>query len=439
MAIQLRAQNDLPTLRIVLSGAAARDPTVLFQVARGGATPVEVARCPLRDLGLPPLIEGPESFTRELRIAPAIISQLRTAVASLGFSPIPPIKSLWLELPGPRGYLYLLPWELLLAPLNRTVLRLPNFILRPKVHSEKLQVFVAVLDSTTGVDGAVRRICRAWHQHADRPVDIHVFAGAVVYEKLRHTAGSDRNLVLHNPYQAKPRSEDAWLNWVLDSVQGRAFDVVQVISPGTLTGDRGGVVLPIDPAATSPIRRVIDGSELVTFSSRVGAWALVLTAVSKKSCLPGLLETADTFARARPGVVMVQQLRAGPDHIDIDRGIQLICGSPEKITTSLPGITCWAHPSFVDEQRLDLGLAATGETSLLQASTMQVLAEPDTPAWVAAGSRILENRQSQWLRTGDTNSAAEPAADADAIAALNSVAGLLNRHVTNFLADRDKP
>lgn len=136
---------------------------------------------------------------------------------------------------------------------------------------------------------------------------------------------------------------------------------------------------------------------------------------------------------------MVQQLRAGPDHIDIDRGIQLICGSPEKITTSLPGITCWAHPSFVDEQRLDLGLAATGETSLLQASTMQVLAEPDTPAWVAAGSRILENRQSQWLRTGDTNSAAEPAADADAIAALNSVAGLLNRHVTNFLADRDKP
>src|SRR5262245_3565743 len=136
----IRSDHDLPTLRIMLDPRPAAGEAV-FQVVRGRGAPVEVTRCLVSELGLPESLLGRESVhDQELRLPERVLAALGPAIDSLGSSPIEPFSALWLELPSPRGFLYVVPWERLLASLNRSVFRLPNHLVRPQAQQQRLEV-----------------------------------------------------------------------------------------------------------------------------------------------------------------------------------------------------------------------------------------------------------------------------------------------------------
>ena len=140
--MQIRSDLGLPTLRILLDPARTTS-AVVFQVVRGRDTPQEVVRCTLEDLGLPENLTGSDSVRdSRLTVPPWVLDTLTTAAADLGPSPMAPEAALWLEFPSPRGFLYVVPWERLLAPMGRSMFRLPNHLVRPQAPASALEVAI---------------------------------------------------------------------------------------------------------------------------------------------------------------------------------------------------------------------------------------------------------------------------------------------------------
>src|SRR3954468_9119173 len=145
MAMQVRSDNDLPTLRILLNPNRSSFTEAVFQVVRGRDEPREVARCTVRELGLPEEMSGSRPVDdRALTVPAAVLQALQAAVPTVGPSPLNPPSALWLEFPSPRCYLYLMPWERLLESLGRSLFRRPNHLVRPQAPGPTLEVAICV-------------------------------------------------------------------------------------------------------------------------------------------------------------------------------------------------------------------------------------------------------------------------------------------------------
>ncbi|RIJ77754.1 hypothetical protein D1871_05830 [Nakamurella silvestris] len=429
MAQQIRSDNDLPTLRIVMERPST-GPVAVFQVTRGPRDPVTVGRISLRELGVPAVIDGADSVRSIGALPKALLLDLRSAVAGVGLSPSFPASALWLEIPAPRGYLYLLPWERLLAPLNRTLIRLPNYLLHPQAPGENLTVVIAVLDSGRSTEKAVLQLCSAWTKNSHRRVRIHVFADFLAFGSLRRSLGRVAEVTLHNPFPGASTEVDPWLTWISRSLGNIAVDVVQVLAPGTFTRDRGGVALPVQPGNWDGERQVVAGEELALFTTRLGAWCVALAATGRDSCVPALIEMADVLARSGPLVLLVQDLVGRSTGREMDRGVALVCGERSRVTEPLPATTCWVHPQFLGDGGgpADRGVDVDGTSTMVKSATTEMLGRADTPAWLAVGTRYLEGRQAGWLPTQAGSGTGEPLNDPEALDALGAVGRLLDRH-----------
>ena len=467
----LRQGYDLPVLRISCRPGNPNVPGVaVFEAIRGTDAPQPVAECPLHELRAPARIADlPPPGAPPLRdadfVLPAeILAQIRRAAEEMGSSPTPPHRALWLDVTPPRGLLYLLPWERLLAPMGRPVLRLPNFLLQPRSSAETMQVVVCAPDAEgASADGrigpaqartsarTVVRICRDWARETGVRVQLHVFANPAVFRELRDQPGFDNEVTLHDPYQFKEPAQsglvsDPWLGWVRDALAGAAVDVVHVLTPGCLVNGRGGVPLLQGSAAEDRWRRIVGATELTAFLGELGAWGLLLTGLGRRLTMPGLRELADTVSRQMPGVVAVHEL--ADDDRQFAAAAELVAGTAADLTAALSAVTCWVHPAFSPVSHDDqdrLMVAASGHSILLGSNTRELLDRAATPSWLAAGSRFLETQQSLWL--GDPGMQAGPPSaapsggsgagttDADVAAALGSVAALLDRHAAAYLAD----
>jgi hypothetical protein len=93
---------------------------------------------------------------------------------------------------------------------------------------------------------------------------------------------------------------------------------------------------------------------------------------------------------------------------------------------------CCSHPSFVAFPEDEVPMCGSdGTSTLLAETTRHVLAQDDTPAWVAAGARSLEALQARMIPTdGD-------APDPAALDALHAVSKLFDEHVQAFAPPRD--
>lgn len=447
----VRSEHDLPTIRVGL-GRSRRGAEVVFEVVRGRGIAQPVASCFVEELGLPPRVSGSSSVAESRFVLPdRVLQSLGPAIEAVGPSQAPD-QAIWLELPSPRGYLALVPWELIFAPLHRPVLRLPYYTLRPRASDQTLEV--AICASTPhgrtpfSAAAALDRAARAWLARAQHDVTVHLFADAAsVDETSQRTRALGSHVVVHdirteNPAQhakeSPRRSSDVrslWLVWIRDALGGQALDGVHLIAHGFLSGDRGAVALastPLhDPEAAS---RFVDVTELTAFLSQIGASSLVLSGPEGNYCPAGLRALGDAVALARPGVSVVHELGLDSDCAQLSDAIGMIFGGEKSAdwhSLELPAITCWAHPQFLefpDDDQSSPQMTVYGSSSLLGPTTIDVLDAAATPAWVAAGARSLENQQAQWMQS-------DPGArlDQEAVAALQSVSELLDKHVRDDL------
>ena len=453
MAMQIRSDLDLPTLRILIDPQRTSFTEAVFQVVRGRDTPSEVTRCSLRDLGLPNTLTGLRPVDDDRLTVPGnVIAAMQQGVSGLGPSPLPPESALWLEFPSPRGFLYIAPWERLLEPLGRSMFRLPNHLVRPYAPGRTLEVAVCasapMAKSAFMPTQILEPLAAQYLQKTGRAVTVHVFTDESWFAAVRALFNDSglQGVVVHDPAEAagyeKPgraarvgtsaQLSSPWLLWMRDAMGGKALDFVHFVSHGYLSGDRGAIAVATSPTVNTDQQwsRFIGSVELNTFLSQVGAWGLVLTGPYDNFSEVGLRELADAIALIRPGITMTHDFEQDPECGQIGLVLQTVLAPGTTLDRPLPATTCWVHPRFVEfpeEYRDDLHLNADGSSAFVGGATKEALADSGTETWVASAARVLETQQMRWL-PDSTDVSTDPAA----VTALRNVADLVERHVSRM-------
>ncbi|MFJ1704888.1 hypothetical protein [Kitasatospora sp. NPDC088346] len=455
MAVHLRAEHDLPALRIRLAGAGrARPARVGFQAVRGLKAPIAAVTCTAAELGLPSTLAPTDQLPDEgFRLPDTVVHALRPALDALGPAAGPPQNAVWLEVANPRGYLHLAPWERMLAPLDRPVLRLPHHVLRAQPPSDTLEIAICAGSPPAGhatfltTADLLEQLTGLWIRHSGHHVRIHLFTDLACHAEVAGWATCmSPYLVVHDPHDAVrfmgPRGAsltadpgelvNPWLRWIRDALQHRALDVIHIVSDGYLTAGRGAMAIAGTPLL-GPDRApstFVGSAQLCTLLAQVGAWCLVVSGAPGNPSGAGLRELADAVAAARPGLVIVDEHDRDRDGGQLAATVDMVVGGGPAVTGAMPGVVCWAHPRFVDSPGSPaLLLTEDRRSTLIGGATQNSLVGDSTPAWVASGTRYLEAQQSAWMP--DSPDAAE--VDPDAAAALKSVSSLLERHVRRHL------
>ncbi len=450
MAAAIRSALGLPALRILLDPARTDFTQAVFQLVWGRDTPREVARCSIRDLGLPDALVGMRPIVdHTLRVPPDVLASLQVSVPEFGPSPMPPENALWLEFPSPRGSLYMMPWERLLEPLGRSLFRLPNHLVRPQAPGQNLEVAICasapVAKASFIAPSIVRLLADQYLSSTNHDVTLHLFTDADAYPDLAAAVADHGDRVFtYNPAAAssyeRPRRTSSvgaaarlsnpWLLWMRDALQGRPLDFVHFVTHGYLFGDRGAIAVATAPTENIDQRssRFISAAEINTFLSQVGAWGLTLTGPPMNFSEAGLRGLADTIALMRPGIAMIHDANLDGSGEQFGLCLRTVVAREDVLDRPLPSVTCWVHPAFVEFRggdHEDLHLNADGSSAFVGPATIDALSGGETQAWVASASRALEIQQVRWLPDSP-----EQPADPAAVAALRNVAELVERHVS---------
>lgn len=446
MAELVRSGYDLPTLRAQLDRTSREQAKVVVDfVWHDNAVPVMTIDP--NALGVPDKIASARDLEeKRFKITPGLADAIARIVPPPADAP-----SLWLELPFPRGYLHLVPWERLLSPvLRRPLRRLPNFTLRPQASGNSLRVLLCasqpVAKSPFPAGELVVEAARCWTDTLEHRVAVHVFGDVTVADHARLALRGHSDVTVHDPYEAAsfplPRRtrgleetadevSNPWLLWMESAAQGVAADVVHFVGHGYLSGDEGALALASSPVVNTDTRwaRFIGVTQLSEFMCRVGAWSLALTGAPYNFSLAGLRDLADGTALVNPGVAFVHDADLDRELGELKAGLRMIYAD-DTPHASLPSLTSWSHPASVDypEEPPSTLLDVDGASTLFSEATQQVLAREETPAWVAAGARAFETLQADWFPD------ALAPADPDAVAALERISAIFDQHVQTHVA-----
>jgi hypothetical protein len=456
--------HDVPVLRVHVrsSETPGAGATAVFEVLHGSHPPVTIAELATSQLGLPDLIQSTHDVVEDRLQIPETLQ--RMLVGTLNQATADPDPVCLLDLPAPHGYLHLFPWErLLAADLKVPMVRLPRYELVPRAKWPLLVTIVAgcsprrpPFSVAAMVDDAVKHWRGAYRDH-DLTIDIFVPASEV--ETVRHAldeeereeqeqSSATHEITIHEP----PDNADiGWRTWVGSALEGRAVDVLHLIGHGCFAGERGLFLLPrilsklperrvaVDgenhEMASELQERSIDSSDLCASLTRMGAWALLVTAPAENDSPAALRDLSTAVTETRSGVVMLHQYSAAADtHDQAEESFRMLTGQVRGVR--MPDISCW-HPViaawFIKGEGSGalsaVGSALTepdGTTALIDAATASVLAAPNAPAWVASGTRTLETLHAQLL--GSASSPPNP----DAVEALRSVSASFNQQVLEW-------
>jgi hypothetical protein len=432
MAAIVRSENDLPTLRAHLR--RERQPVAVLEVLRGSGAGREVATVPTAALGLADWIRSARDVVESFfTVPPEVAEAVRTGLELVSRHED---RAFWLELPPPRGYLHLVPWERLLSPvLDRPLLRLPHFTLRPQAPGPSLRVVLAAGRSSSKppfpVVETVEQLTVLW-QAIHHQVDLEVFVTGDDARAVQERLSGQAAVTVHDLDDLAGSSEsapDGWLGWVESALAGRAADVVHFVAHGMLLGEHGALTLPGIRSSAAELPGTVGSVELCAALDRIGAWSLLISAPPRNHCPAGLRDLADAVAQARPGVVALHELDVphGAGIADTFGPVLRMIYDGVSATAPTPGLVCWTHPAFAAFPDNELPLCRSdGTSALIAEATNSVLAQADTPAWVAAGTRTLEALQARVIPTDGR------AADPQAVAALEAVSKLFDEHVRAF-------
>ncbi|MEO8125156.1 MAG: hypothetical protein ABI633_14005 [Burkholderiales bacterium] len=339
MAVKIATENGLVTLRVRVQPRARGISAVLQLVSYVEGTARELSSWWLDStmLGLPARLSSQWLPTRKLPLA--VTDGLRAGLEALGLAPGLP---LWLHLVKPYGFLGALDWETALVPeLGRPLLRLPDFLERPRENRAVLDVAVVCsepvseprLNPPQVLQDVVDAVLTGSRRSRTR---IHIFPDEVYYDSLRIGFAGEPRVAVHDPQGAQvhgvlPRGNGAgvnapgdksselqspWLKWMRDSMKGRSLDAVHFVAHGFVADQRPALALAESPLANRDRRdaRYVGVGEVAAFLTQVGAWSAVFSSPPANYSEAGLRLLADTLAQTRPGPVLYHTLGApGPD------------------------------------------------------------------------------------------------------------------------------
>lgn len=459
MAFQIIRKYGLVALRVRVQPVERGVKVRLQLVSHIGGAEQEVASWLLgsTELHLPTRLTAQWPPTRQL--PDAVLAEIGASLQALGLAePLP----LWLHLVKPYGWLGALDWESALAPLGRSVLRVPDFFEQPRENREVLNVAVVCSEPVSqpqlNPPQVLEYIVHSVLHGSTRPrTTIHVFPDLRYHAQLSMRFASEPRVVVHDPKGARAHCEQRhsnlgdhhaelrspWLKWMRDSMKGRSLDAVHFVCHGYVADQRPAICLAESPLFNGDWRdaRYVGVAELASFLTQTGAWSAIFSSPPSNYSEAGLRLLADSIAQARPGPVMFHMLAApGVDPL-LAQTYGFLYARQPSAAPSGAGWFAYCQPEIVARlQRPDAGSRRYG--SALNVNRM--LLEQGMPArkatrgggaatmaapaasWVSAAQRYVEQQTLQLQRQSGEDDATGAAVNAEierTLAQLQAIVG----------------
>lgn len=452
MAILIARNHELATLRVGVRLERNKPYALAELVSYAGGSPevVDGWKLDSHDLGMPTRLTPEWQPTRQLPWW--MVDALSRAIDRIDLAAGIP---LWLHLVKPYGFLGAVDWEAaLIFWLGRPVLRLPDFLERPRENRDVLDVALVcsepVSEPRLNSAEVLETIARAALNGSPRPrTTVHIFCDETHVSAIRARCADDPRIVVHDPEGARVHGvqqrggvdgselrelQSPWLLWMRDSMKGRALDAVHFVCHGFVADQKPAIALAESPLSNRDRRdaRYVGVGELATFLTQTGAWSAIFSSPEHNFSEAGLRLLADTLAQTRPGPVLFQ--RMSPDSgLGLEELYRFLY-APEasrvpkqNVWRNVPWQTDWfayCQPAIVEAQKtkaaerpwpagsaLDLNAALfthnlAAERPLLRLRTRRGAAPPavpipppDLPSWVSAAQRYVEQATQQLRRS----------------------------------------
>ncbi len=326
MAGTIRDEYRLPALRFSMQ-FVKREPFVQIR-AYYGRDKLEEVSVPAAEIGINERLSVRAYQNVEFRLPRHHIQKLADALSGRT-----DLEAVWLQIDRSAGFLAVVPWERLLAPvIPGAILRIPNFLVDPAFIEGPLEIvicasapaakeFYPVADFTISL---IERIQQAVVQGTD----IHVFSDRDAFHSLRARFAHGGETLPHrvsvyNPERAgqfgsggseiseSDRLQSPWLRWIETELGGRSIDAVHFICPGFFNSEHGSIALARSPIDNMDERwsHFVASRELCTFLGDLGAGSVAFGAPYGGIWSLGLRMLADELAWTRPGPVMLYEAR----------------------------------------------------------------------------------------------------------------------------------
>lgn len=317
---------------------------------------------------------------------------------------------LWLHLVKPYGALGAVPWE---RDLQRMIyiplLRLPDVLPESDRSHAAFDVALCVTATSDGPQTAVR-VARALAEGIGPRLRLHVFADIGTHGLLEQELGNlpVRALTVYNPRavaqspltQIDQRIENSWLAWIRRQIRGKTLDAVHFVSHGCTLGYEGAILTTPSPASTeSRSLQPLQSGELRRFLTQVGALVVGFTRPEGNYSDYALLRLADELGSMRAGPVLLHDPRADPAMRTLGWAYEFLSAPGPTRPPANPSIMLYAQPHQVLGVDPDHVPAVPGDANLQSsAAVKEHFARDDTPGWLGAAERFIEDREAELIR-----------------------------------------
>ena len=366
---------------------------------------------------------------------------------------------LWLYFGGSSGYLSVVPWEKILQPhLNVALLRLPSHEVEPVVPEESLDTVIClglpVTKAALNPRDLVGRFLAQLPGSVAPHTTFHLFGDASVQDLL-HSMKRDlsREYAVHiyDPNRApKPHDDEtvaavchaadnSWLAWMREALENRSVDVVHFLCHGYLGRDQGALALTEAPGVNQDMSsaQFVHAGQLCKFLNRVGAWSVAFSSPPGNRSVAGLRMLQDDVARLRPGPVLFHDAAHVDGHKGLEAAYRFLYGdehTESRRPPRSPAISLYCHPSYLvpdvpsakpARQRFGAWPDLIDKLTLAGKLGKTLVGPENTPVWLAAAQRSLEQSVSRILNPTTERDRAIRTGSAEA---LRFVAAVLARH-----------
>jgi hypothetical protein len=445
MAEQLQREYSLAVVKVHLTDTPER-PAVMIDLVlniEGEQHVTASQEFSLIDFG----VDSKTSSEPHLRVP----EEASSWIAAWTQDQLEPDDPIWLHLKKPYGLLGAVPWERdIQTEVQRPFLRLPDRLPEPVRPGSSFHLaLLATGPAPEGVSTASQmgpKVARALAAGIGERLRLHVFADREAHDMLsQELAGlAVGDLVVYQPDEMEPAHSDRpvpvvgneWLRWIHRAMMGRALDAVHFVTHGHALGEEGGILTTHSPTSEDRFLPVtIQAGELQAFLVRVGAAIAGFSRPYDNYSDYGLRRIVDDIGSTRAGPVLLHDSFSDPEMERLGEAYEFLTSTDPAVPPADPSVTLFAQPRQV---------AAVDDLYAIQPSrfeeyewssaVQQSLEADDTPSWISAATRYVQDSEAELIRFEQLKETRIPTDSEEAYyagveAALNKIRNVVDSHV----------
>ena len=324
-----------------------------------------------------------------------------------------PGSVLWMHFKHPYGILGAVPWEHDLQPaIGIPLLRIPDAFPEQDRSSSTLDLaLVATAPAPEGPSLAAQmgaQVARAISAGIGERLRLHVFADLEARDFLRRelSALPVKDVVVHDFRESRTTDgytgelRNGWLRWVRQSMGGRTLDAVHFVVHGNALGQDGAILTPLEPDSPDRAWPVsVQSGELKAFLTQVGALTVGFSRPPDNYSDFGLRRLVDDLGAVRAGPVLLHDPTLDQDFAMLRECYAFLTAAAPGFPPASPSLMLMAQPKQVYVPESPALPTSTGDDLPAPAGAVKEHFErEETPMWLSAAERYLEQQQGELIR-----------------------------------------